>query len=123
MDPGAPIPLDGLTKDFARPGGFERLWQCVGGDQRELDAHAIDVEMHSSTQVLLDDEHVLMAFKAGRDSTLFTNLRVMMLDVQGLSGQKIEYKSIPYKVRIIFLPFGVCLIRTNLFHHLSSFTF
>jgi hypothetical protein len=98
MDVGAPIPLDGLTDEFKRPGGVERLFQWLGGDQRELDPEALDSELHTTTRILLDDEKVLMAFKAGRDSTLFTNLRVVILDVQGLSGAKVQYTSIPYKV-------------------------
>lgn len=97
MEPGTPIPLDGLTQQFDRPDGLERLFQWVGGNQRELDPAEIDRELHTSTKILLDDEKVLMAFKAGRDSTIFTNLRVMTIDVQGLTGAKIEYCSIPYK--------------------------
>jgi hypothetical protein len=92
--------MEAMTNQMDRPGGFERLFQWLGGDQRELDPAAIDAELHSSTRVLLDDEKVLMAFKAGRDTTLFTNVRIMTLDVQGLTGQKIEYKSIPYKVSL-----------------------
>jgi hypothetical protein len=97
MEPGAPIPLDGLTQQFDRPDGFERLFQWLGSDQRELDPAEIDRELHTSTKILLDEEKVLMAFKAGRDSTLFTNLRVITIDVQGLTGAKVEYRSIPYK--------------------------
>jgi hypothetical protein len=97
MDVGAPIPLEGLTEQFAAPTGIEKLWQQLGGDQRELDTKEIDRELHTSTQILLDDEKVLMAFKAGRDVTIFTNLRIMTIDVQGLFGVKIEYTSIPYK--------------------------
>jgi hypothetical protein len=98
MGVGAPIPLDDLTNEFERPSGFERLFQWLGGDQRELDPKAIDQELHTSTKILLDDEKVIMAFKAGRDTSLFTNLRVLTLDVQGLLGVKVEYTSIPYKV-------------------------
>jgi hypothetical protein len=100
MDPGAPIPLEAVTEQFERPSGFERLFQWLGGDQRELDPEAIDKELHTSTQILLEDEKVIMAFKAGRDTTIFTNLRVLVIDVQGLTGQKVEYSSIPHKVRI-----------------------
>jgi hypothetical protein len=97
MEPGTTIPLDALTQEHARPGGFERLFQWLGGDQRELDPAAIDLELHTSTKILLDDEKVLMAFKAGRDTSLFTNLRVITIDVQGLTGAKVEYTSIPFK--------------------------
>jgi hypothetical protein len=97
MKPGQEIPLDAMTQQFDRPDGLERLVQWLGGNQRELDPAEIDRELHTSTKILLDDEKVLMAFKAGRDSTLFTNLRVVIIDVQGLIGTKVEYHSIPYK--------------------------
>jgi len=98
MELGAPIPMDALTNEFDRPeAGIERIWQWLGGDQREIDPAELDSQLHTNTHILLDEEKVLMAFKAGRDVSIFTNLRVMILDVQGLSGKKIEYTSIPYK--------------------------
>jgi hypothetical protein len=97
LDRGAPIDLEGLTSASPDPKGFERLFQWLGGDQRELDPHELDVELHTTAQILLDDEKCLMAFKAGRDVTIFTNLRMMTIDVQGLVGCKIEYTSLPYR--------------------------
>lgn len=93
---GAPIPLEALTTKHVQPGAIENLLQWIGGNQRELDANKINEVLHTSTRILLDDEKALMAFKAGRDSSVFTNLRVITIDVQGLSGRKIEYQSIPY---------------------------
>ena len=95
--PGAPIDLDALTSQSPDPKGFERLFQWLGGDQRELDPQELDTQFHSSPKILLDDEKVMMAFKAGRDVTLFTNIRVLILDTKGLVGCKIETTSIPYK--------------------------
>jgi Bacterial PH domain len=97
LDRGAPIDLEGLTSASPDPKGFERLFQWLGSDQRELDPNELDVEFHTNMHILLDDEKCLMAFKGGRDVTLFTNLRVMTIDVQGLVGCKIEYTSIPYR--------------------------
>lgn len=85
-----------MTTQHVQPSGLENLFQWIGGNQRELDANAINEVLHTSTRILLDDEKALMAFKAGRDSSVFTNLRVITIDVQGLSGKKIEYQSIPY---------------------------
>lgn len=31
-----------------------------------------------------------------RDMFLFTNRRLILIDVQGLTGKKVEYRSIPY---------------------------
>eukprot|EP00934_Nitzschia_sp_Nitz4_P001229 Nitzschia sp. Nitz4//scaffold122_size67431//29226//31869//NITZ4_006084-RA/size67431-augustus-gene-0.56-mRNA-1//-1//CDS//3329534400//1229//frame0 len=97
LERGAPIDLVALTSASPDPQGFERLFQWLGGDQRELDPTELDEEFHTNTQILLDDETVLMAFKAGRDVTLFTNIRIMTIDVQGLVGCKIEYTSLPYR--------------------------
>lgn len=65
-------------------------------NQRAIDPKAIDDKLHNDTPLLLDDERVVMAFKAGRDLTLFTNLRVLIMDVQGLSGKRVSYRSIPF---------------------------
>jgi len=70
MEMGAPIPIKSMTGHFGKPSfGFESLLQKVGGDQREIDPQEIDRELHTSTKILLDDEHVLMSFKAGRDTS------------------------------------------------------
>ena len=70
MERGAPIPIQSMTGNFEKPSmGFEALLQKLGGDQREVDPEAIDHELRTSTKILLDDEHVLMAFKAGRDTS------------------------------------------------------
>jgi hypothetical protein len=97
LERGAPIDLDHLTGASPDPKGFERLFQWLGSDQREIDPTELDVEFHTNTRILLDDEKCLMAFKGGRDVSIFTNLRVMILDVKGLSGCKIEYTSLPYR--------------------------
>lgn len=97
LERGAPIDMVAYTAQSPDPKGFERLFQWLGSDQRELDPAELDQEFHTNTRILLRDEKCLMAFKAGRDVTLFTNLRVMIIDVQGLVGCKIEYTSIPYR--------------------------
>lgn len=45
---------------------------------------------------LLDGEEVVAAFKTIRDSVIFTNLRVIAVNVQGLTGKKVDYTSLPY---------------------------
>ncbi|CAB9499199.1 Pfam:DUF1696 [Seminavis robusta] len=97
MRQGVPIPMDTSKLQLEKPEmELEALLQKVGGDQREIDPKAIDEEFHSSTKILLDGEHVLMAFKAGRDISCFTSHRVLLIDVQGPSGKKVEYRSIPF---------------------------
>ena len=46
---------------------------------------------------LVAGENVLLAFKAVRDWIVFTDWRVIHVDVQGLTGSKKDYKSVPYR--------------------------
>lgn len=48
-------------------------------------------------QLLCDGEEFEMGFKLIRDMFIFTNKRLILVDKQGLTGSKIEYKSISYK--------------------------
>lgn len=45
---------------------------------------------------LIDGESILNAFKAARDQLVFTNKRIIAANVQGMTGKKIDYTSIPY---------------------------
>lgn len=42
-------------------------------------------------------ERVHAAYQLVRDSMLFTDRRLIMIDKQGFSGRKVEYHSIPYR--------------------------
>lgn len=46
--------------------------------------------------LLADDEEVYAGFKIIRDTWIFTNRRLILVDVQGMTGRKKEYLSIPY---------------------------
>ena len=48
-------------------------------------------------QLLTDNESIEMGFKLIRDTFIFTNKRLILVDVQGITGSKTEYKSIAYK--------------------------
>lgn len=48
-------------------------------------------------KLLIDDEEIETGFKLIRDTFIFTNKRLILIDVQGLTGNKVEYKSIAYK--------------------------
>ena len=55
-----------------------------------------DIENQIS-DYLLDDENVIMAFTFVRDSVVLTNYGIYTLDVQGVSGKKVEVKFFPGK--------------------------
>lgn len=45
---------------------------------------------------LIDGEDVLQVFQTIRDQLVFTNKRIIAANVQGLTGKKVDYTSIPY---------------------------
>ena len=48
-------------------------------------------------RLLIENEEVELGFKLFRDVFMFTNKRLILIDVQGVTGSKVEYKSLPYK--------------------------
>jgi len=78
------------------PDGVEKFLNWIGDDARAIDPKEVDQQLHSVNPMLQEDEHVVMAFKSGRDTMVFSTKRVLIIDVQGLSGKKVEYKSMPY---------------------------
>jgi hypothetical protein len=46
--------------------------------------------------LLIDGETVNAAFKGGRDLVVFTDKRIIAVNVQGLSGKKTDYSSLPF---------------------------
>ena len=49
------------------------------------------------SQLLIDGEEIELGFKLIRDTFIFTNKRLILVDVQGLTGSKTEYLSVAYK--------------------------
>lgn len=48
-------------------------------------------------ELLIDGESVLCAFKSMRDGVVFTNKRIIAVNVQGMTGSKKDFTSLPYK--------------------------
>ena len=48
-------------------------------------------------QLLTESEQIEIGFKLIRDTFIFTNKRLIVIDVQGLTGKKVEYLIINYK--------------------------
>ena len=48
-------------------------------------------------QLLIEQEEIEIGFKLVRDTFIFTNKRLILVDVQGLTGRKMEYFSVIYK--------------------------
>ena len=54
--------------------------------------------------ILIPNEEVKFAFTSMRDKLVFTNKRIISINVQGLTGKKVDYTSIPYsKIQVFSL--------------------
>lgn len=47
-------------------------------------------------RLLTEGEMIEVGFSVFRDTFVFTNKRLILVDVQGITGKKIDYMSIPY---------------------------
>ena len=63
------------------------------GNATEVDTEKLQSEFG---EIIIDGEEIEAAFKIFRDKWVFTNKRLIMLNVQGVTGSKREYHSIPY---------------------------
>lgn len=64
------------------------------GNASELDSVALNQEFKD---IICDGEVIECGFRVLRDKWVFTNKRLIMVDVQGITGKKKEYHSIPYR--------------------------
>ncbi len=53
-------------------------------------------------KLLLPDEQIISAYKTVRDQVIFTNKRIIPIDVQGLTGTKQEFFTLPYSKVLYF---------------------
>jgi len=66
----------------------------LGDNAKEIDPQQAEQKLKS---YLHPNEKVRIAYKSGRDLTLFTTKRVFIIDTKGVSGKRIEYLSILYR--------------------------
>ena len=46
--------------------------------------------------LLIEDEEIVSAFKTVRDQLIFTSKRIISVDIQGVTGARKSYSSMPY---------------------------
>jgi hypothetical protein len=46
--------------------------------------------------LLTEEESIEVRFKIIRDTFVFTNKRLLLVDIHGITGKKVEYLSLPY---------------------------
>ena len=69
------------------------------GNASEVDGDKLQQEL---ADVLVAGGSVDSAYKVLRDTFVFTNKRLILIDRQGLTGKKVEYLSVPYKSMVSF---------------------
>lgn len=57
---------------------------------------SVDAIRSEVSGLLINGEEVVAAFQTIRDQLLFTNKRVISIDVQGITGKRKSYNSLPY---------------------------
>jgi Bacterial PH domain len=63
---------------------------------------SIETVQTDYARILLNDEKVLAAFKTIRDTAFLTNYRFVLVNVQGITGKKIDIQSVPYRSIVRF---------------------
>lgn len=68
-----------------------------------LDANLLNLKEISPSQIrpevndfMVDGEIIVQCFMTVRDQVIFTNKRVFVVNVQGITGKKVSYFSYPY---------------------------
>ncbi|GEN53243.1 PH domain-containing protein [Halobacillus faecis] len=64
------------------------------GNASQVDIDKLERELEG---ILIEEENIQSGYKVLRDSFIFTDRRLLLIDKQGMTGKKVEYHSIPYK--------------------------
>ncbi|CAG23099.1 PH domain-containing protein [Photobacterium profundum] len=70
------------------------LFDAILGNAGEMSIADATEELST---ILGPNEHIEIAYKLVRDMIVLTDQRLLLIDKQGLTGKKVEYRSIPYK--------------------------
>jgi hypothetical protein len=89
-----PVPKNVIAQ--TKPGALESILDWLGNDAHAVDPAEINARFHGEANMLQADEKAVLAYKSGRDTLIITNKRIFMIDVKGLSGSRIAYRSVPY---------------------------
>lgn len=70
------------------------IFNKILGNASEVSVERLTVKYG---RLLAEGEQIELGFQLIRDTFMFTDKRLIIIDVQGLTGNKMEYKSMPYK--------------------------
>lgn len=62
----------------------------------KLRGESIENGAKTVSDLLISGEEVIGSYVSMRDRVIFTNKRIISCNVQGISGKKVDYTSIPY---------------------------
>lgn len=71
--------------DFNKEGFFARLKKVKDDEFEKV-----------LKELLIDNETVLSTYQSVRDGVVFTNKRIIAINIQGVTGKKKDFTSIPY---------------------------
>jgi hypothetical protein len=69
------------------------ILDALSGRQQAVSPEEVAEEL---APFLTGGEHVQHAFRVFRDMLVFTNRRLISIDRQGVTGKKVDYRTIPY---------------------------
>lgn len=75
------------------------LFNKILGNASEV---SLDKLMEKYGRLLCEGEQIELGFQLIRDTFLFTDKRLILVEVQGITGSKVEYKSMPYRTMTRF---------------------
>ena len=70
------------------------LFDAVLGNASEIEPQQVQEEF---ARILAEGERVERAYRLVRDLMVFTDVRLVLVDKQGVTGSKVEYHSVPYR--------------------------
>ena len=70
------------------------FFNAILGNAGEMDIEEATEELST---ILGQGEHIELAYKLVRDMIILTDRRLILIDKQGMTGRKVEYRSVPYK--------------------------
>ncbi len=62
----------------------------------KLKGEPLDSGLKAVKDLLISGEEIIGSYVAMRDRVVFTNKRIISCNVQGMTGKKVDYTSIPY---------------------------
>lgn len=66
------------------------------GSVFKLKPVSVESGLNLVAPMLITGEEVIMTFQAIRDVVVFTNKRIIAINVQGITGKKKDFSSLPY---------------------------